>query len=112
MLWLSWFLSLALMGIPSPVRLQARPLFSFAPTTITLIIRIERAPENRRVGWVCAGATLETSSERPVEGADSPSVYTIEQALRDVSEDIYTCRAWLTRTTGLSASAPVTIVVH
>ena len=80
-------------GAGSEVGLSVSPRVAFAPTNLRISVMADRHADNRILRVIAESEDFASSSDRPLEGEDSPRVATFE--LRDVPAGDYMIRALL-----------------
>jgi hypothetical protein len=81
-----------------PLSITVSPAQSFAPTTLTIRVRVEPDDTNRALDVVTEGGSYYRSSRIPLDGADAPR--TIALQMRNVPGGEYEVRGSLTNTAG------------
>lgn len=92
-----------------PISITLRPVFSFAPSTIHVTVRIPRQPENRAYCVWITSANYTTSSCRDLEGSRAPVTREVE--FKSVPAGAYQAQASIYRLNGHLLSPPTTFEV-
>ena len=80
------------------LRMAVSPLMSFAPSNLTIRMRLAASDENRTLDIVAESADFYRSSQIPLEGERAPEVITVE--FRDLPSGEYEVSGVLTDRAG------------
>ena len=86
-----------------PLQMKVTPAMSLAPGFLTVKVRVEAAPENRRLQVVAESADYYRSSEISLDGANGAPLNVFE--FRDLPTGLYHVTGTLVGTRGLRARA-------
>jgi hypothetical protein len=99
------------LGASDPVKISVTPAYSFAPSNLRVVVKLERSTENRAIEIFAESEDFYRSSEFSLDGEQSPAIF--ELNVHDAPGGTYRVAAVLKDSAGrprASAEKEVTVM--